>query len=295
MEFPDFSDSGVRLPIHPEGIAFDLDGTLLDHDGRLDESVARAVRLIAKSGIKVFLVTGRQLSSCEPFWRELELTTPLATCNGACVGFPGREPFFHLRLSRIARDAILRLGDAYDLYINYYIDNQVYTLKDSSERDWYSRRFYPVKYLPDRDDPVFRRLPTKCLCVAPESDLERLSETFSDALENQAVVTSSNNRCIEIIPPGADKALGIKTLADWAKIPMEHFIAVGDAMNDLPMLRKAGFSITFKSGDPNLANQVDMIIPPLWEDGIDVLAKCVLGLSYSGRFLTPRSRRFFKK
>jgi Cof subfamily protein (haloacid dehalogenase superfamily) len=295
MPNPDVSDSGIPLPIRPGGIAFDLDGTLLDYDGRLDESVARSVRLIARAGIKVFLVTGRQLSSCRRFWRELELSTPLATCNGAWVGFPDREPFLHLRLSPSAREAVLRLEGEYDLYINHYIDDRVYTLKDAPEREWYSRRFSGVEKLPDRDDPILRRLPTKCLAIVPEDERARFFGIFTAALRNLAVVTSSNNRFIEILPLEADKAVGLRALAAWGKIPLESFIAVGDAMNDLPMLKAAGFSISFKSGDPGLADQVDMLLPPLWGDGIEILARCVLGLSDSGRFLTSRSRRFFKK
>ena len=292
MEFTNVSDSGVSLPIRPRGIAFDLDGTLLDYDGRLDESVARAVRLISRSGIRVFLITGRQLSACERFWRELDLSTPLVTCNGAWVGLPGRDPFLHIRLSPEARDAVLRLEGEYNLYVNYYIDNRVYTFKDVPEREWYSRRFSIVEKLSDRDSPAFRRLPTKCLCIVAENERDHFFDVFAGALENVAVVTSSNNRFIEILPLGVDKAVGLRTLSEFSGIALDNFIAVGDAMNDLPMLNASGFSITFKSGDRRLADQVDMVLPPLWEDGADFLARCVLGLSDSGRFLTPRSRRF---
>ncbi|MDR2390517.1 MAG: HAD family hydrolase [Planctomycetota bacterium] len=295
MEFTNVSDSGVSLPIRPRGIAFDLDGTLLDYDGRLDQSVARSVRLISRSGIKVFLVTGRQLSACERFWRELDLSTPLATCNGAWVGLPSQDPFLHIRLAQEARDAVLGLEDAYNLYVNYYIDNRVYTFKDVPEREWYSRRFSLVEKLPDRDCPVFRRLPTKCLCIAPENERDRFFNLFAETLEKRAGITSSNNRFIEILPLGVDKAVGLKALSEWSGIHLDNFIAVGDAMNDLPMLNAAGFSITFKSGDHRLADQVDMVLPPLWEDGADFLARCILGLSDSGRFLTPRSRRFVRK
>lgn len=294
MDYPYFSDTGIQLPIRPQGIAFDLDGTLLDYDGGLSDSVVRSIQFISKAGIRVFLITGRLQSGTEEYWRALSLDTPIAACNGAYVGFPGKEPFLHIRLSEKARDTILDLEKRHGLYVNYYIDNHVYSMHGGPERDWYSRQFSHVEKVVDTQDITSRHRPTKCLCITAESEQNRIMELIADALAPEATVTRSNERFIEILPPNANKGVGLTALADWCKMPRESFIAVGDAMNDLPMFQKAGFAISFKSGDPKLVEHVDMILPPLWEDGMDILAKCVLGMTNSGRFMTERSTRFFK-
>ncbi len=283
MHAPAFSDSGVRLPIRPEGIAFDLDGTLLDYDGRLSDSVARAVRLIASAGIRVFIISGRLQNGSEEHWRTLGLDTPIASCNGAFVAIPGEPPLVDRRLSEEARRVILEIDRRYGVYINYCPDNAVYALHDGAYRDHYSRQ-HSFVHLADSPDAILSLgLPTKCLCITPEAEQERFIGIFRDALGPLADITTSNRQFIEILPPGANKGEGLRTLAGWSGIPVEKFIAVGDGMNDLPMLEAAGFAIAFKSGDPALAEHVD------------ILAKCVLGLTGSGRFLTPRSSRFFTK
>lgn len=292
MDYPLFSDSGVPLPIKPEGIAFDMDGTLLDYDGHMSKSVAQAVRLLAKTGIKIFLVTGRLQSSTEGFWRELGLDTPVATCNGAHIGIPGRDPVLHLRLSERGRDAVRRLERDHGLYVNYYIDNHAYSLSGGPDRDWYSRQFVLVESLRDEADLMARHLPTKCLCITPENEHQRIWDLFAEALGDEANITESNERFVEILPPKADKGFALRALSEMCNIPMDRFVAVGDALNDLPMLQIAGFAIAFKSGNPILADHVDMMLPPLWEGGMDILARCILGMTDSGRFLTTRSGRF---
>ena len=65
-------------------VALDVDGTVLDHDGRLSERVRTAVQAVAGSGRHVVLSTGRSLVATLPVLDQLGLTAGFAvTSNGA--------------------------------------------------------------------------------------------------------------------------------------------------------------------------------------------------------------------
>lgn len=277
MHSPDPSDPDTPLPVRPKAIAFDMDGTLLDHDGRLDDAVAQGVRRLADAGVKVFLVSGRLQSGCLRFWEQLGLDTPIAACNGATVGLPGQPPFVDHRLSAKTRDIVLDIDQKHGLHIHYCVENTVYTLHDGPVREDYSRKFSPVQLAPGPEAVLALPIPSKCLCIIPESEQPRCLDLFARALDGAAAVTTSSKRFIEIIPTRANKGYGLEELARWSGIPVERFAAAGDAMNDAPMLKAAGFAVGFTSGDPRLAEFLDATLPPLWEGGMEILLGRILG------------------
>ena len=66
-------------------IAMDLDGTLLDSQGRLPEANARAIAEAAARGIEIVVVTGRRFPSAQKIASELKCDVHLIASNGAVI------------------------------------------------------------------------------------------------------------------------------------------------------------------------------------------------------------------
>jgi hypothetical protein len=64
---------------------------------------------------------------------------------------------------------------------------------------------------------------------------------------------------VELMPPGVDKAFGLKRLCDQRRITPEQVVAFGDMPNDNAMLAFAGWGVAVANAHPNtrgVANEV---------------------------------------
>ena len=83
------SDGGLAAPAG----RLDVDGTVVDHDGRLPTAVGEAIDLVLAAGVPVVLATGRSWHGTLPLVDELGLPPGSSVCsNGAViVRYPPEE------------------------------------------------------------------------------------------------------------------------------------------------------------------------------------------------------------
>ena len=70
-------------------VALDIDGTLLDSEGKLPTANVAAIAAARASGVKVILATARQRQLTAPVAERLDLAGPLILHNGAVVWLCG--------------------------------------------------------------------------------------------------------------------------------------------------------------------------------------------------------------
>lgn len=69
---------------------------------------------------------------------------------------------------------------------------------------------------------------------------------------------------VDIMPRGLDKAVFIRYLNSIG-YRSEEIIAIGDALNDIPMLQIAGYSITFKSSLKQVKDSADIAVADIYD------------------------------
>jgi len=217
-------------------VASDVDGTLLDHHGVLDGQRADAVRAVTAAGIPLVLATGKLWTSVRWLIEDLSLPGPHVACNGSVVFDAEGRVLHHTLMDGDIADEVTGLLRARRIpHAVYLADGTLITDAVVPDHDVLPLLGEPLPTVGERDG---RGVLKVLAFLAPGS--EHGLQTFAT---DRAHVQRTSPRFLEWNAPGADKATGLATVCGLLGIPMSDVLAVGDAENDVPMLRAAGMGI----------------------------------------------------
>mgnify|MGYP002625951298 CR=1 FL=1 len=114
--------------------------------------------------------------------------------------------------------------------------------------------------------------------MADPRPVEKLNLFFAQDGEADAVYeqiktlpvsfTCHSPHCLEINASGVSKARGLRALCDALDIDMSECIAIGDAQNDVEMLKAAGLKVAMANGSDEVKSLADVIAPNCDSDGV---------------------------
>lgn len=246
-------------PLPYRALALDLDGTLLDEEGRLGESTASLLRALSSRGLRIVVATGRMTARALPFVEQLGIPVDLVTYNGSEVLAHGPSGWTVLSsqvLSARTRDEVYALSRAHAVFLNIYSQGALHGYQAQGDFTW-SRHYgrntgaaYAGKHasIPD--------LPTegihKLLVIATPEERDRLYDAWHPLLSGHCALTKSNPEYLEMLGKGVSKGAGLGVWLACNRIAASELLAFGDAENDLEMLRLAGMGIAMANATPGL-------------------------------------------
>ena len=256
-------------------VAFDLDGTLLDHSGQPAPSAILALGALVDRGIAIASISGRSVRrSLQPLETHPELTRPMHICgyNGAVGVGPGHNhsrPLLYTR--RLPQDLFLELidfGCERDL-------NLVYCRCDEEEQGLVEeyRFLREVQDAPNtidwrgpgyaHDPQLIEKIrkgrfgpPPKIMFFVDPALQSRTLDELEEQFGSRTYVAWGVRGMIEIMPRKTDKGVALQALAEAISIPLDQTMAIGDGNNDLPMLEEAGVGVLMGNAEPEIHRAV---------------------------------------
>jgi len=234
-------------------VASDVDGTLLDHHGVLPPARAEAVEALRDAGIPLVLATGKLWTSVRTLTDRLALPGPHVACNGSVVfDADGRLLQTTLLDTDVADEVaavLAQRGIAHALYLE---DGSLVTARLDAAHDVLPVLGEPLPSVSRRDG----RGVLKVLAILGPDDEGDLRTLASDA----ARVQRTGPRFLEWNALHADKATGLATVTQLLGVDMADVLAVGDAENDVPMLRAAGVGVAVAGASASAQAAADRIL-----------------------------------
>lgn len=279
-----------HTPMRISLLAIDVDGTLVTEDNQVLPETRAALRRAHREGLPLVLATGRRYRTTRHAMEQLSLSLPAVCLGGALTKCRAgetlrSEPFsvgeveHLLALARSHGQALILQRDADGRGgPDFVVDASV---------PWNE----PTRYYADvggdsggQDNRPEDARPDDILVVGTfgeRGDLRGLEEDIADAGDFATVLVESKRTpgwYLETIRGHVDKWSGIRRFAVESGIDPDAICAVGDAANDLPMIRGAAFGVAMGNADPVVKQAADWVTASNDDNGVATLVERLLAM-----------------
>jgi Cof subfamily protein (haloacid dehalogenase superfamily) len=227
--------------------------------------------MLRRAGIRISLITGRNVCSVSVLARELHLTGPHASSGGALItGNGGRPVYARHGLSRQEARQIVEVCRHWKL--TTYLAGAARFLVEKGDEDLPEWRtpFYPCSPQPHGDILAALHFTPLKITAKSLSNPVGMEKAWAELAHspNDFEITSSEENCIEITHHGVNKGSALREIAAITCIPMRHMMVIGDSPNDLPMFHEAGLAVAMGNATPEVKQAADRLAPSNDKGGV---------------------------
>ncbi|MGN0240638.1 MAG: Cof-type HAD-IIB family hydrolase [Candidatus Weimeria sp.] len=260
-----------------ELIALDMDDTLLRSDKTISDATIASFKKVREAVKYVVICTGRPVAEIGPYDEQFKDMHYYICESGALVydHFAGKAAARHT-IDASATEGIIDCIENEDIMVQVMVNGS--SIVEGAkiphmahyQMGVYVSLYSAVAKKVDDIIPVIRDNAGSIEKINIYHTSREASIRTSERLAAKDLPIEriyAETASLEISPKGIHKGVGIADLAAFLHIPVEKTIAVGDADNDIPMLKTAGLSLSVANANEHAKAAADLIIPDNNHDG----------------------------
>lgn len=284
-------------------IAIDMDGTLLTPEHSITPRTILAINKALEQGIQVVIATGRAFYEAYGIVREYDLNIPYICLNGAQIRSEQHEIVENYPMNDELISKVTDVFRSEDVFYQVYTDKAIYTTSIERDIDIFIELAEQSGGNPDVEK--IRRLMRERMAktslkevdnyreiyeredehvlkfLAASSNKPKLVRTKSYLNEiDQLAVSSSSYGNIEITRKGAQKGIALEKMAEELNVELKDTMAIGDNLNDISMLKRAGTAVAMGNATSEVKAIADVVTGTNIEDGVATAIENVLNNEY---------------
>lgn len=251
-------------------VALDLDGTLLRSDKRISLRVANAVRLAKERGVHVVLATARPPRTTRGIHRALGLDAVQINYNGALIldSRAGRTLLHQPVPARLVEKVVRfvrridpRIAVSVEILDKWYADHIGGTLPEPARAEFNPHFVGPM-------EAFWHKPATKVMLHGSPDSLGRAKAALDAKFGSKLAVNICDSNLVQIVHPEVDKAFALRHVAAHYGIARQNILAIGDALNDVGMIRWAGLGVAMSNGWPQVQAFAKAVVASNDRDGV---------------------------
>jgi Cof subfamily protein (haloacid dehalogenase superfamily) len=263
-------------------IAIDLDGTLLSPKGEVTPRAKAAVHRALAAGYLVCFATGRNWTESRTIIDAVEHYGSAVFVGGAMVVDTEKRVTLHrsLMAPELARDlsaylesqghAVMALQDTESAGVDYLTTDGVELNVPTAY--WMKVTAAKVHRVADLGSHPHEHT-MRVGIVAPSAETQRVRDEvvarWGERVHCHSLfVPAFGIEVLEVFDPAVNKWEGILHVARHHGIEPEQIIAIGDDVNDVPMLKNAGLGVAMGNARPEALAVADRVIGANADEGL---------------------------
>ena len=244
-------------------VASDLDGTIIDKDNFIYKDNFKAISDINKHNIPFVVCTGKTYSIYKWLCSSFHASYGIFGNGTSIVNLETGEEIYQSLLNTSNVIDIIKIAKENNLHIHVYTKNQIVTEEllyldlrnyKLQKNNIYNNKL-EFKIVPDLLEYILKKeRPVSKIVISSTSSLEEIQNKILNTLDVSVLnikkygkfkdkIIDKEYEYLDIIPKNVSKGNALEILGNYLKIKPDEILAIGDNLNDLDMVQKAGIGI----------------------------------------------------
>ncbi|HDX9609402.1 TPA: HAD family hydrolase [Bacillus toyonensis] len=240
----------------------DIDGTMMQHGGFIDEQDVIALRSLAEQNVILCFASGRLDNEIADLMRAVNTNFHRISVNGVFVYTHENKQLLSATFdSSILPDLLAMTNeDPYFRYVsdehNYYIEEKTPFIHELEQQVTMTSVEEP-NLLQKIDDTIF---PNKISVGGTKESLQLLQKKIDEQFHGKVSTFISAEQCLDVMPPNISKGSAISILLKEFQIQPEEIACIGDSYNDIPMFSLTPHSFAMSQADDAVKEHAHYVV-----------------------------------
>lgn len=264
-------------------LAVNVDGTLLQSNGRLNKTTKEAIEYVHQKGVHVALVTNRSFYSAKKVAKSIKINPMIIAHQGAFVAESIEKPLLVKRISEELTLEIVQLLEKTICQIQLLHEKASLSNRINSPENLLSRavmtlndpHIFSQNYVEVLSEELQERpfTPTKVEIIFPkQNDLNDMYDLIQDLFPEVEAIKQSDDR-LTLVPKGVSKWNGLLYLANHLGIKRNEIVAIGDGIDDIDMIAGAGLGVAMGNAALEVKQSAKWVTRSNDENGVAYMLK----------------------
>ena len=264
-------------------LAVNVDGTLLQSNGRLNKMTKEAIEYVHHKGVYVALVTNRSFYSAKKVAKSIKINPMIIAHQGAFVAETIEKPLLVKRISEELTLEVVQLLEKTTCQIQLLHEKASLANRINTPENLLSRavitlndpHIFSQNYVEVLSEELQERpfTPTKVdIIFSKTNDLQEMYQLIQSLFPEIEVIQQSEDR-LTLVPKGVSKWSGLLYLANHLQIKRSEIVAIGDGMDDIEMIVGAGLGVAMGNAAPEVKAAAKWVTRSNDENGVGYMLK----------------------